>query len=974
MGRGAVALKEQGNELFRAGILLRASEMYTEAEKADASDPMYPSNLSAALFELGDYKGCAEAVLRAWSHIRGAETQTGPLVVRLSTRLAKALCNGVHAATIQVEDLETLKIDADEMRSAALNHVADDASRETVRQAWAEWSITRSDMSDRLGKRDSSLVGLSRLAIFSKPLDYTKEFYAIGHDHIIDLTKGWGQDYPQPLHLDKFSAGDLQNIAFLFGGVGDARHVFGSLLGLSAAHKTMGAKGQADFHAHLTLLDIHDATIARDLCIFMLLHQLNGTNDETVRTEIKVTLMYVFCGAVMPSYCYQRLQDVFKDLSVRLASRSPVLPRWMHVSPDSAAKVVTALAFWLSASRSTRATLAHHNVTECRGLPPAGHQSFLNDAVNASRASLKADLLSMTGAELVQVGLAPAGTPAKAARAMVRKDIDQLVEELVEVGMQPEDHHVQERAFYVVTKVFLPPEELRHRHPYFEVAWGQVCDHGEMRPSVMKKIVNHIESSWKPNVTLIDASFDNPECSLHRDGYRDLREDMFESVIDEIESFNALHATVGSVVDKEMLAWDVCNVFFEGVAAALKNLEGKVILEFLIGDLCGELSKMRCGDYGTRPRQFPSEYTRMWLSNVPDYTHGPMNVIVYVAPSLQDHPYAAVACNSLLNTSAWKDDQEFFHTYTLLKIEDVSRYLGCTIINSCAVMEIFLLGPSPSLPRPLSELATREELTTWLSRVLFHAFIHGRSVPCYHHDTRLPHNLVAFFGLLMYLHRIGYPPHWLSAFLARVLSGRMVADVIPYTGTYPIPICEYERRVPARTVRTDPWLVEFETIIATAYYAIPFPIASALPADFSRDAEDMVVWEVQVEPTQWAHEPETRFYGTPYHPVTHLLFYRFDELDAEEVIGDMLDIFEGCSSPACGTFFVLTSQEHVMYLKEIRFWLSKKRVERMRKEKWAMVAYRNDVGIQATHPVPISSWVQKEKESAEHTPGQVAAE
>ena len=60
----------------------------------------------------------------------------------------------------------------------------------------------------------------------------------------------------------------------------------------------------------------------------------------------------------------------------------------------------------------------------------------------------------------------------------------------------------------------------------------------------------------------------------------------------------------------------------------------------------------------------------------------------------------------------------------------------------------------------------------------------------------------------------------------------------------------------------------------------------------------------------------------------------------------MQRIFEGKAAPAPGTFFVLTSQEYVHYRQCLRWRLSKKRVERMRKEKWSMVAYRNDTGQQ----------------------------
>ena len=131
---------------------------------------MYPSNLSAALFELGDYKRCTETILRAWKLMQNSETPASGLLVRLSTRLAKALCHGAHARTIQVGDLDTLLPEVDRLRSAALSIVANDASQETLRLAWEEWAITASEMADISGKRDAGLVGLSRLPLFCKPL------------------------------------------------------------------------------------------------------------------------------------------------------------------------------------------------------------------------------------------------------------------------------------------------------------------------------------------------------------------------------------------------------------------------------------------------------------------------------------------------------------------------------------------------------------------------------------------------------------------------------------------------------------------------------------------------------------------------------------------------------------------------------------------------------------------------------------
>ena len=202
------------------------------------------------------------------------------------------------------------------------------------------------------------------------------------------------------------------------------------------------------------------------------------------------------------------------------------------------------------------------------------------------------------------------------------------------------------------------------------------------------------------------------------------------------------------------------------------------------------------------------------------------------------------------------------HRYTLLLPEEIPRYLACTVIDCRPVFYVLVLGAKP-LPRPLSELATREEILIWLTRVLFNTFLSGHTQPP-PRNFRLPHNLVGFFRLLLNLHRVGYPAHWLGEFLGRVLSGRMHSNIVPYTSEYPIPVSHRSERVAPRSVRTDPWLVEFETILATSYYAIPFPLPlsfpiaseSALPADFSRDADDIALWQAPVRPATGTRFPQ----------------------------------------------------------------------------------------------------------------------
>ncbi len=50
-----------------------------------------------------------------------------------------------------------------------------------------------------------------------------------------------------------------------------------------------------------------------------------------------------------------------------------------------------------------------------------------------------------------------------------------------------------------------------------------------------------------------------------------------------------------------------------------------------------------------------------------DYTHGPMNMALFILPNLQDHPQAAAASNSLLNMGVWTGDEQFFYTYVFVE-------------------------------------------------------------------------------------------------------------------------------------------------------------------------------------------------------------------------------------------------------------------------------------------------------------------
>ncbi|KAI0357691.1 hypothetical protein OH77DRAFT_1435494 [Trametes cingulata] len=942
MSKTAAELKEEGNKLFKDGDLA-GWDATDSAEVLDPVDPVYPSNLSAALYELADYAGTIDAVLRAWRKLGEKAPAKPDLVLRLSGRLARALCFAVRARTISQDVLRSREADIRALRRAAVTNLSKGSKStagEELLRWWREWDETEPDCDSFVLKSDNALAALSRLPPFCKPLDDAKENYGMGTDPIINLLEGWGSNStdPDPLNLQELPDNVLSEVNFLFGGVGDGRHTFATISGLHDAYRRLPADKQRIFHTHLTMLDIHDGTIARDLCMLMLLDQLVNAPEAALRAEIIATLMYVFVAPVTPSYCYDRLQAIMRDLQRRLVAKPPDLPSWVYLSEEAIPAVLGTLQYWLAAEKSAQKMLANHThqnpdsprqqrdvvLERTRNV----HLQWLRDDSAAERRKdFKDQVKRMTDETLVQMPFVPSGSPPAQARAFLDKHMDVVLDVLEKWDNNCGRRIVGfEEQWYERTKVFLPPQELRSRHPGFEAAWKQVKSRsGNMDTSTLRKVLDSIVSDWRANITLFNR----------QKGRGDRR---------------------GAKVDMNTLAWDIASTFFSEIADALQALRGRITVELICGDLTEELVKMRYQGHATRPSTFPRKYTRMWLSNVPDYTHGPMNMAISIVPNLQDHAQATVACNCLLNTGVWADDHEYFHTYTHLLPESVPQYLGCRIIRSRAIMEVLTLGARPLL-RPRSELASRDALTSWLTRVLFNTMIPGRSrePP---QNVRLPHNLVAFFQLLMHLHRVGYPAHWLADFIACVLSGRMTSDMAPYDDFWPIPVQDLDHRVPLRAVRTDPWLVEFENIIATGYYAIPFAIAQGLPSGFSRDPDDIQVWEAQLTATLPFSTTRNSFTGfaSPYEPTSRLLFYRPSLVVPREVISKMRSIFEGRTSPPVGSFFILTAQDVLQYQSRVRFRLSRKRVERMKAEKWCMLVYRSDNENIATQPVPVSNW------------------
>lgn len=276
----------------------------------------------------------------------------------------------------------------------------------------------------------------------------------------------------------------------------------------------------------------------------------------------------------------------------------------------------------------------------------------------------------------------------------------------------------------------------------------------------------------------------------------------------------------------------------------------------------------------------------------------------------------------------------------LLCTKDVPRFLGYLMVGQQRIMDPFITKPQ-QLPRALSELASREELSTWLSRVLIYTIVPGTGDLEDRSRVRLPNNLVAFMNLLIHLHAVGFPSHWLTDIVHCIISDNLVTDITPYLGKWPIPVSDSNKRVTRRKVRLDPWLAELETIVATGYKGIPF--ALSLPSKFVHSYTEIGIFEAKI--TAKIYGPGSTPGLPVYDPVVSLLLYKPNQRVSgpKAMVSLIPAIFEGRTTPPAGDLFIFTTLEYFdLPLGRVQWKISRNRIQKMKADGWYLVAYRSD--------------------------------
>ncbi|KAJ7183828.1 hypothetical protein C8R46DRAFT_1344531 [Mycena filopes] len=806
---------------------------------------------------MGNYIKCAAAILRSCSHL-DFEAQA-PLASRLSLRLAKCLIQAFAAG--KPVDIQGLESQVARIEQAAPADALD----------WLQWRSMASNP-DAARTTEEARDRLLNLPILKRVPYPAYEYYTVSHDDILSILENCSMDEEPNLpgrdsiDLNGLPLKQLSSLAFLYGGVGDARHVFGTLIDLHQRVRLerLNQKQRKALKVHITLLDIKEHSLARDLLVLFFLSKIANCSDTTEKLELQAALFYLYTAPFIPEYCRQRISAVAKETHVEFSGSGSMLFPWIHLDDRAAPLILAVLDFWAS-------------------LPP--------------------------------------------------KPAAPLWSRHTYSGPSDEDRPFSlwsEGEIYREIKVFLPPVELQNRHPGFASL---------MQPkSSRKSAADHVKNSWVVNPTFFDNATDIDIGGLNIDTFGTPR---------QLAKFHKRCPVTPFKIVRGSLAFGYVTGFFDCVIAAIAGLKGKLTVDFVHGDLQQELLRMRTYPARRLDANLPVKYLKMWLSNVPDYINGPLGTALFVVPSLQDIGSTAGA-NHLLNFPAFfQDELSFSNTYAHLQANEFPSHVGCRAVHMTP-FDVTILSPV-QLPRPNSELASREDLKTWLIRIFLCTLINGKKA-----TTKIltPTTVVTFVHLLIHLHKVGYPGHWLADFLQNLLSNNLVTNLLPYTDVLPIsPRHDWTQGRADARLQLGPWIPDMEAIVARVAPALPF--ALTLPKSFPA-LQDIGTFTARVY---------CRRETSSSCPVAALLFFNPAKVRLQEVRdwqGYLLAALRGNATGKGPDIHLVLSMEALAWSWEgmgsISWKMSRARVARMKTEGWGVVIYGTYEHEIMSSTAPVNTW------------------
>ncbi|QSZ28722.1 hypothetical protein DSL72_003224 [Monilinia vaccinii-corymbosi] len=156
-----------------------------------------------------------------------------------------------------------------------------------------------------------------------------------------------GNDHAASLYHDLFERFPRENdktISFFLGGVGDARNLYATMIGLHQSERNGGApRRKYRFVAN----DINRCALTRDLIIWTLLEELSTLEqDSDHRLMALATIFFIYESNIMPKYIHDNLRAIMEKILVSLNKGNSPL-EWVSFHEYDTPKYIEVLKHWL---------------------------------------------------------------------------------------------------------------------------------------------------------------------------------------------------------------------------------------------------------------------------------------------------------------------------------------------------------------------------------------------------------------------------------------------------------------------------------------------------------------------------------------------------------------------------------------------------------------------------------------------------
>ncbi|KAL8286700.1 hypothetical protein RQP46_004228 [Phenoliferia psychrophenolica] len=355
----AEEFKSQGNAAYALGDLALALELFESASALDPTSPVFLSNASATLYEMGRYYDALQVTTRAID----LNTSAPALAAKLALRRVKILLQLRRFA-------EAVELSADgDGEMVGLREIA-------VRLAAIP----------ALSKDEASTLVLDLPVYKAAHPSVTMEYFAIGHDDGFSALSAPPDLEMSKTHEKRFKLdiSGVDPISCVIGGSGDGRHAIATVFDIVHQMRLKGTKKPLQ-QPHVMLVDIVPASVSRLYLLLSFLHDLGAADGKDEKNALLAVLHYFYCGSIMPPSVHSDLIAAMRRARSRLSSTlldpisdvpseytpemhpdppsppqlsadpplsSPwtsfdTLPPWLHFSPSHYPSILKVLDYWL---------------------------------------------------------------------------------------------------------------------------------------------------------------------------------------------------------------------------------------------------------------------------------------------------------------------------------------------------------------------------------------------------------------------------------------------------------------------------------------------------------------------------------------------------------------------------------------------------------------------------------------------------